>query len=253
MSNLLVIDFDYFFPEPELDPTFLYDWGHREAPLFIEFLWGSRATAFIANGLDLPTTTGEEATFWNRFQFKTDARLFVSESNSQAANEQITDFLTEDGPIDEVWLYDAHHDCGYSGPDMDWRSLAYKGEFSCEDWMLLYHTMGCDLHVRYPSWKPWALTGEPEPPIAVDRQVDTDEPEVEFDAVFLCRSGAWVPSWCDKQFFRFLGDAPFESYLDLLGDDYPLRERDFSIEQAEEEARMWEQLRKKDEERNARA
>lgn len=251
MSNLLVVDFDFFFPEPESDPDFMYDWGHKESPLFIEMLWNNRAAAFVSNGLDLPTTTGEEDYFWDRFKFSKDARLFVSESNAQAASPHITDFLSNcpDPLIRSVWLYDAHHDCGYQGPDMDVEKLLEDGRFSCENWMILYKALGAKLHVRYPSWKPWAMEAEPVPPIKVDRQVDVvgdnNPDDVVFDAVFLCRSGAWVPTWCDEQFFSFLHDAPMQSFMDLLADHYPLKTRPFDMKHVHEEIELWKTLRER--------
>lgn len=43
------------------------------------------------------------------------------------------------------------------------------------------------------------------------QRVDDGDPIAEeFDTVFVCRSGAWVPPWCDGQFEEFLDAAPFE-------------------------------------------
>jgi hypothetical protein len=48
-----------------------------------------------------------------------------------------------------------------------------------------------------------------EPLIPVSMTIDNGQaPNVVFDAVFVCRSGAWVPSWCDEQFGVFLEACP---------------------------------------------
>jgi len=113
-----------------------------------------------------------------------------------------------------VWLYDAHHDSGYPHKgDKDYLSrLLERGAWSCEDWMVLYRALGADLHVRYPEWRAWAVTGELEPAVYVDRRVDDGSvPDLEFDKVFVCRSGAWVPPWHDEAFNRFVAAAPIRS------------------------------------------
>lgn len=242
MSNLLVIDFDFFFPEPDpaTDAMGLYDWGRRESVLAIEVLWQSRAAAFLRRDMELPGLTGEQHGFWNRFNFTPDARLFAAESNACAANTALTNlFGYPDNGVapDEVWLYDAHHDAGYR-PDIDIHALLDKGMYSCEDWMFLWHALGSKLNVRYPSWKDYAFDVEPDPIIPVDRQFDATDngPDVEFDAVFLCRSGAWVPSWLDGEFFQFLADAPFSSYIDLFEDTYPLKPRPLDMDAVRWEA-----------------
>ncbi|GGV43813.1 hypothetical protein GCM10010245_68720 [Streptomyces spectabilis] len=48
-----------------------------------------------------------------------------------------------------------------------------------------------------------------EPVIPVSMSIDSGEaPTVTFEAVFVCRSRAWVPSWCDHQFTEFLEACP---------------------------------------------
>jgi hypothetical protein len=231
MSNLLCIDWDYFFPNP-MDggspkgrETLLYDWGHLESQFMIEMMWPTRATGFVGNGLDLPGMLPGWRTFLDRFRFSDDVCSYVSESNSDAGN------LTADGrPFDSVWLFDAHHDSGYTGATVE--EWLKTGMLSCEDWMVWHHVAGSDLHVRYPKWKVgWAH--EPEPMVSVDRQVDDEEPmhDVVFDAVHLCRSGAWVPSWCDDEFFQFVEMLPGD--LEEIG-SYPLKRREFDLAEVEE-------------------
>src|SRR5207248_797805 len=67
--RLLVVDFDFFFPNPldagaaDTRSLRLYDWGHAETVIHREVIWPVRAAAFAAEGLRLPRcqpTTG----FW---------------------------------------------------------------------------------------------------------------------------------------------------------------------------------------------
>lgn len=244
MSKLLVVDWDWFFPAVERpqdgDEWVLYDWGHAESLMFIEALWPDRAAGFVRNGLPLPKTNGLDEDFWGRFAFAADVEVFASESNSKAAEPTVAD------DVDEVWLYDAHHDAGYHGGGVDELvRLCDGGRWSCEDWMVLHYAQGASLHVRYPQWRHYAMDDEPAPLVPVDRQVDdgSNGPDgLVFDRVFVCRSGAWVPPWVDEDFTAFVEAAPAKA--EVLG-DYPLAPRAFSMEQVGEYVRMFEEMEAK--------
>jgi hypothetical protein len=254
IHNLLVVDWDYFFADlwGSTDPySGLYDWGHAETPYFIDMAWGSRAAAFIHHGLELPGTTGLERDFWSRFKFSPDAQLFFADSNSSAANVAL---VGEDDWYDSVWLYDAHHDSGYFGPlphrqrQSKIHDLVVSGQWDCSYWMVLYRVLRAALHVRYPTWKTWAFEQESEPLIPVDRAFDSgDTPRtpfgepLEFDRVFVCRSGAWVPPWLDADFFAFLERCPVSERKDLVEDG--LQPRTFQMRDAEADLAMLRKLR----------
>ena len=75
---------------------------------------------------------------------------------------------------------------------------------------LLHKTVITELHHRYPVWRTAAFELEPEPVVPVDRAFDDGTvPPVVFDAVFVCRSGAWVPPWHDQAFIDFVNDWKF--------------------------------------------
>ena len=264
MSNLLAVDWDSFFVNPwgEPDPAkrrkdwMMFDWGHKEAPFFIEHVWTGRASGFLTAGLPLPDLDGRQDTFWERFKISKGAKLFYADSNACAVNPRITGKVRN---WDDVWLYDAHHDSGYQGRGLNererWtavRHLLQVGQWSCEDWMIVYAAMGAQLHVRYPQWRAWAMDGEPEPMVEVDRQVDDGStPDVTFDRVFVCRSGAWVPPWLnmDERFEAFVNAAPVKERIDVQpGGTTP---REYSQEAAEAEAVMWRELHAKVEARQA--
>jgi hypothetical protein len=254
-GNVLVIDFDYFFPDlmgatdPESRKQWaLYDWGHREAPFFVDAVWTSRAAGFRLANLDLPMLTGEQIGFWDRFRFRRNTPLFYHDSNAAALCKQVSSKRAE-----SIWLYDAHHDAGYSGfekPETVMRVLE-KGLYECGNWMLWYWATGAELHVRYPTWKTWAFEQESRPEewlnsrfkSGIDRQFDDLKPNPTiFDRVFVCRSGAWVPSWVEEHFWQFIKDAPFKIKADLAFEygDFPTRYRDFDqtlVEQYVEQSR----------------
>ena len=154
--RLLVVDFDYFFPVPQdpRDPLApLFAWAHFETPYYLLEAWEERALAFLLRGLSLPEARGWEG-FWGRFAFAREAVLYYAESNALAFHPEVR------RGVEEVVLFDAHHDAGY-------RPLGE--EPACDDWMVFYHRLGARLRVYYPPWRDASL--EPEPKVPVAREV----------------------------------------------------------------------------------
>ena len=240
MSNLLIVDWDYFFPNPMeaqqegRKDILLYDWGHKEAPYFMDGVWGSRAQGFLMNGLELPPVDIDAvASFWGRFKTTPRVKVFYGDSNARAVSPVITGKTRR---WDHVYLYDAHHDAGYRSEPTAYQ-LVTKGQWSCENWMVLYWAMGASLHVRYPKWRASAMEIEPEPLVPVDRQVDDgSQPPVAFDYIYICRSSAWVPPWRDGdgRFERFVYRAPGDGAITCLEDGGMLLWRTF--DEAQEQA-----------------
>lgn len=217
--KLLSIDWDYFFPMLEEDGSALYDWGHREVTLYIDGpLWPMRAGAFMRQGLDLPGVNDHWTGFWDRFRFAEGAQLYFGESHSWAADQRVTEGITG------LWSYDAHHDCGYHPEDL---TLAMtQGRYDCGSWVLCYWPQiadvrthwddPLDIHVRYPGWKDWRSAEESCSIFDVDRATDLMGEETPvFDRVFVCRSGAWVPPWCDLDYEKFVEGCPLVDRVDL--------------------------------------
>lgn len=210
-KNVLCVDFDYFFPNPmeagDPDPNIgLYDWGHKEAPFFIEGpLWTIRAAQFEAAGLPLPQVE-LVPDWWRRFRFAQGVELLLCDSNAHAGN-----LIPTDGTLGEVWLFDAHHDGGYGATPADgmarWHS--HWGELNCEDWMIDLSLEADRLVMRYPQWRSRGMDMEPEPAVPMNRAVDDlERVPVRFHTVLMCRSGAWVPPWCDPQFDELAAAFP---------------------------------------------
>ncbi|MFD7861465.1 hypothetical protein [Streptomyces sp. NPDC059783] len=223
-GRLLVVDFDFFFHNPaeglaapHRGHAAFYDWRHAENQLLREIIWPIRAEEFLRAGIELPRCEGYE-NFWDRFTFTSDnPPLFYADSNLYAGTlspRQYALFDLEITAWQDVQLFDAHHDSGYpqqDGPE-SFEAWAELGEFSCEDWMLVHHARGSRLALTYPAWRP---NGDTHPPmIPLHTTVDDGgKAALPFDAVFLCRSGSWVPSWCDDQFTELLAAFPGRAHL----------------------------------------
>jgi hypothetical protein len=223
--KLLVVDWDFFFPNPAMraEPgpdSLMYLWDHREAPFYLSAVcWGGRASAFLRHGMELPRCEGYEG-FWDRFRFNEDGvSVLYGDSNLHAGNILPSSLgLDEEYGVNHwhtVSLWDAHHDSGYN-KTRSYEEWKKTGRVSCEDWMLVHYGHGSRLEVTYPAWRQAVGRVEPEPLVPVDRRVDDGtNPDVWYDAVYVCRSGAWVPPWCDDQFSEFLAAGP-DSYPTLV-------------------------------------
>lgn len=242
--KLLVVDWDFFFPNPawSADPTeesLLYLWDHKEAPFYLgPVVWGARASSFIRNGMELPQVAGWEG-FWNRFKFNEDGvSVIYGDSNLHAGRILPSSLgMDEEYGVNHwhtVSLWDAHHDAGYksTGSYEEWDAT---GKVSCEDWMLVHHGHGSRLQVTYPAWRRKVGHVEPEPLVPVERRVDDGtDPDDWYDAVYVCRSGAWVPPWCDDQFTEFLAQGP-DSYPTLMDPETWVHPRPDGLDLADKE------------------
>ncbi|MFF9523771.1 hypothetical protein ACF1DV_17610 [Streptomyces achromogenes] len=210
--HLLVVDWDYFFPTPTAGAPLgphpeLYAWPVAEDATHVEAIWLRRLRAFQVVGVPLPYCRGFFR-FWDRFGFSSEAVLFYADSNAWAG-QLFPSNLGGAGPWESVHLYDAHHDCGYKQNHRSFEDWKARGPISAENWLLAHYWAGSRLSVRFPPWRESMRRPAEEPLIPVSMTIDNGEaPNVVFDAVFVSRSGAWVPSWCDEQFGVFLEACP---------------------------------------------
>jgi hypothetical protein len=219
MGNLLVVDFDYFFVNPLegghfTDEAFwLYDWGHRETELYRTFIWPSRAASFWANNRDLPGVN-IPADWWDRFDIDPDAVCTVSDSNAYSGIME-----PEADGYKHVWLFDAHHDLYRIETQQEADEWADAGgPITCEDWMFAHHQRGSKLHWRWPQWHKAAKPMRDAIPKFVNcdaRKDDMGKINMKFDAVSVCRSGCWVPPWCDKDFANFVESCPVMEIVEV--------------------------------------
>ena len=229
MANLLVVDFDYFFVNPlegglyRQDPNFLlYDWGHRESSLFRTEIWPSRAACFLANnvalpGVDIPTG------WWDRFNISAEAVCTVSDSNAFSGVMEL-----DADAYEHVWLFDAHHDLYGVENLAQAQGLYSRGLMSCENWMFFHFLRGSKLHWRWPQWHQWASDMADDIPDFVDCDAQRDNmdhiDDIQFDAVSICRSGCWVPSWCDGDFETFVLNCPANEIIEVEADAMAARD-----------------------------
>ncbi|WTO36999.1 hypothetical protein OG399_22710 [Streptomyces achromogenes] len=210
--HLLVVDWDYFFPTPTAGApvgadAHLYAWPAAEDAVHVEMIWLRRVRAFLEAGVPLPYCEGFFG-FWDRFGFSPDATLFYADSNAWAG-QLFPSNLGGTGPWESVHLYDAHHDCGYPPDHRTFEEWTAKGPISAENWLLAHYWHGSKVYVHFPPWRESMTRPAERPLIPVPMAIDDGRPPgVAFDAVFVCRSGAWVPSWCDEQFATFLARCP---------------------------------------------
>lgn len=203
MTNVLSIDFDYWFDMPGE-----YDWQFREALFFINQLWAFRAMDSAARGVDIRTTCKVAADEPRPAKMATVIRehgikipryqLAVSESHSAAYKWLVR---MKDLHIINI---DAHHDMGYSKT---------TAPMNCDNWIKHLILKGKVKKVTqiYPKWRlrhdnEWEqncarLTSEFDIPIECHYGIDEWLPyNIDVRKVFICRSGAWVPPWLDRDF-----------------------------------------------------
>lgn len=197
--KLLVVDFDFFFPMKEE-----WDWSMKETPFYIDgILWEIRASSFLYQGQALPVLNGLEKDFWDHWNLTNVSLVFYSDSNSYSGVLPCRDLITE------VVLIDAHHDSGYNGSIKQ----AIKGEITCDNWMYVYHNAK-RLWV-YPDWLDGANKQKSDQKTDRIRWSEYNSQGYTPDIVHICRSGAWVPPWCDSDFIKFVNSLSSGKKYDL--------------------------------------
>jgi hypothetical protein len=192
--RVLSIDWDYFFPD-----IAWYDWGHRESEWFVESSWMHRCGNhnILTGERALETVNPDEKliyNFWNKRVQGSGLAMLVSESHATMYH------WLKDWTIDELVCFDQHHDLGYPSA---------KGELDCGNWAgkMLNERRIRRYTLVYPPWRKNKKNRESKMPKRKEVAVHYDANEVprqEYDAIHICRSGAWTPSWCDKEFNRFV-------------------------------------------------
>jgi len=194
---ILSVDWDYFFPD--LIP---YDWGHQESAMFYEMLWhvrvSNRNLMTKEKALDVVKPDPKLLDgFWDRVCPKHPKKLIIAESHAS-----IEHYITEGST---VYNFDQHHDIQY-GFGLD--------KLDCGNWAgrALKKNLLKKYVLVYPPWRQKIREGEPEQiasphsdppydPVEIFYDVPADLPK--FDTVFLCRSYAWTPTWCDDAWLEF--------------------------------------------------
>lgn len=232
--NVVTIDWDYFFPNIDA-----FDWGHSEHnAFFYEIIWSTRPNNRSLSGsnvgqraidvvhihqkrLDYIKGLIEE---WNPFL------IYVAESHKLAYDVCSQLDLRK---ID-LWNLDAHHDTGYKGSTKS---------ASCENWVtcLRQEKRLKSYNLIYPEWRKDAPEGKPK----IKTAIQYDLPKIPSpQALFICRSPAWTPSWADHEWIAFLKLIQEKTTFQVL-QDLIWRERQPTLEQAKQLADQMDEFLQK--------
>lgn len=220
---LLSIDFDFFVRENPL-----WDWGHTESPFHRDLMWPIREAGFVGGDLRAemdPNTHSnpKPAEFWSALSAAgldlRGARVAVGDSHlwglpfflgvptagKQCAGKRVVHV-------------DAHCDLGYHTSRHALQRSVAEGESDCASWLYTFmvNRKNLSLDVVYPAWKgleeindhlPWRKTAVAK---RTRWSVFGDNPDLfseRVEAVYICRSGAWVPPWLDQTFIDLVKEA----------------------------------------------
>lgn len=214
------IDWDFFIYNGQQDkyargtkvPGWqLFDWGHNEGhgAFLQDVLWITRVCGAAAGGIDLMTLASVETAglsidefldvLLKRYEIAGDCVGAYGDSHLQAYQR-----LTG---AEALLMFDAHHDLGY-GPRGD--------TIDCGSWLgqWLVNDPRRRATIVHPPWLNYRKWREDVERASyypnVQHQVSVYSwgqwRETQFrrrptiTKIHLCRSSAWTPPWCDKQF-----------------------------------------------------
>jgi len=188
MKTLLTVDFDFFVPE---DP--FLDLAHKEDLFFLKTIWHARTHL-----IDQLKCNGQEQGFWKQLSSLMHMQtkdLFISDSHASVAQ------LLQQEDFNRVILIDAHHDCWLQED---------ANRVGCEDWACWWLQQNPYNHLIwiYPDWQD--ISAYPTP-FHLYKQIHTTTDlqhikNLTAQAIHVCRSGCWVPPWCDQTFITFVKD-----------------------------------------------
>jgi len=236
----LSVDYDFF-----VRSLIEWDWSHKESPFFRSgFIWQTRIAPFLMQGLDLREEMSPAkharplpSSFWSvleqlGYNFGEPPVFVVADSHSGAGpifNQMADEWFGE--PADVLINFDAHHDLGYC----EWsriNQLIEEETCTCDMWLGALMTWWPSLESRivFPDWMKaeWTIKEQMDSirkdlPKELWSRVEmgyftADDGTVsdvvikpgeklDVQAVFVCRSGAWVPPWLDEDFIEFVEEG----------------------------------------------
>lgn len=201
--TMLSIDWDYFLPRE----TDTLDWGHAEgSPFFYELAWITRAcTKFWTKDDPDKGKTAREVIqipeqritdFVERVLDIDREPISVCIVDSHKDIVAYLDSVSFKGIPHRIINFDAHHDCGYGQTKV----------LDCGNWVpWLKKTRKVDYTLVYPAWrKQHGELSKEDTRKKADRIIygDWTDAPIQADAVFICRSSCWMPSWCDDSWLK---------------------------------------------------
>jgi|SRR5215471_898892 len=244
MKSFVTIDYDFFIRHGMFDTIslpdgstmpgqYVFDWQMSETrnPLVEDAIWKIRAHNFKKLGLDVRELTAPEITIPD-FAERVGARMgdvtpmsFYGDSHGWAGI-LARDFSKLHGPLNVV-NFDAHHDLGYDGDPLARNEKT--GNIHCDDWAIIGLAQGWigNYTVVYPDWlglKEWN-----------DRRTESRKKQAKFprqihattwskwrsrirdvEAMYFCRSSAWVPPWYDDGFVDLRNEFCWSDCIDCM-------------------------------------
>lgn len=205
--RVLSIDFDYFLRANDPKAWCYYpDSGCEFNPEIQKVVWITQYASAIAHGDDLTKLFSLDNEALQKLEDflrnKCTAKKYLIAESHSSAYKFIKDLSREAGKPVEVFNID-HHSDTYT-----------TGELNCGNWLKLL------LEKNIVTSAVWCMDIKKEDPYMDKRVQRMDDLDAclnsgPFDAVFLCRSGGWVPPHMDKKFVYGL----IKAILDRAYDD----------------------------------
>ncbi|MHC4121588.1 MAG: hypothetical protein ACYSWO_29295 [Planctomycetota bacterium] len=236
----LSVDFDFF-----VRSLIKWDWSQGESTFFQSGpLWQVRAAQFLMQGMNLRDEMDPDryanpaiSEFWHRLQsfgydFSNHPIFVIGDSHAGAAPlfDEVARTLVGE-PADILINFDAHHDLGYREWAQTSKMIADE-KCTCDMWLSALMEWWPQLKSRivFPDWAKADFTIQKQIthvgdhcPGRIFTRVEMDfysgslgpvsdlvchpHEQLDVQAIFVCRSSAWVPPWLDRDFAQFVHDG----------------------------------------------
>jgi hypothetical protein len=243
LVKVLSVDWDYFFPAIDH-----FDWGHSEDRLtsfYLEVAWTLRACHKLESEVlfgkehieNLDQTIYEYLqpaeclnSFWTRAIEFPPIKAVATESHSD-----IYELFKNTKFKLVIDNFDAHHDGGYNGDNE---------KVNCGNWAEMLKKRGVlkEYNVYYPHYRSNIPEGGSKPKW-INFHYGLPKCRKKYEYLFICRSGAWTPSWCDDKWLEFISYWKNRKFTDYYSLPYVEKEREFDIGNSIEYKKAMEEAR----------
>jgi len=190
------IDMDFFCREESV-----WDWGHSEdKAIFLKEIWAIRGQTEDLKGMTDPKVYADFLPKYmpmqlirKGFKFNKNTKLGVSYTHKDAKE------FFEGLKAEQIFNFDAHHDCGYIQADVQ------RGKLDCGNWGWYLFNKGKNIKVIYPKWR----NVEEDANLAI-RDFDgckfgeLEKQKYTIEGIFIAQSPAWVPPYFDKMMVEMI-------------------------------------------------
>jgi hypothetical protein len=227
--NILSIDWDYFFPD-----NFEFDWQFKDNKfIYCELLWPIRWSnlSVFDNKVIAKDIYHPDPQLLNGFL---DKLLINSNLQALVLSDTHSDIavLIDNFPKSNVYNFDQHHDIYYGKPPVK------ETQLDCGNWASYYLNLNQikSYHLFYPPWRESIPENQMQLSMANSMSYSIPKDPPVFDAVFICRSSPWTPSWSDHKWIKFI--EYFKTNYPILWNhktalEYVLKPRPFDQHEAD--------------------